>query len=454
MINVGIGQDDRVTLPERKPPPLNQMGLIHGERPIANEVQVLIRQEALYVIDEHALSDVRTELGGVLLGQAYQYKGQIYVQVDAAVTAKSDQHGPVHFTFTADAWAGIHREREEHYPNLHIVGWFHTHPDLGVFYSSDDVVVHSVAFDMPWHVGLVVDPVRRQSCFFGWVPNEREARGYEIKPIHGFYELTNLQNESVIDWRVTHRAGLGEMIEAAYNTYTGAGEVYDDHVYNVVREATLFPPRINFAIATSAVVLSLILLLVVAWPIRTRTNGLERVAMLLASERMEEQMAAGLAVCPSPNMQIVLPQSQSTYVVGSQIDFFGVADLSSASRYELQYRQISPLNYRRIDTEQISWQTADGFRFSQRFNDLGSWDTTDLEAGSYEARLVAYNDNNFPISSSACKIRIKLLSRPVPAVVTIAPTAVPANYTPEPNVAPAPTPQDSAPTGGTTGIDN
>lgn len=453
MINVGIGQGDQVALPEHKPPPLNQMGLIHGELPAPHEVWVLLRQEALQAIDDHGLSDVRTELGGVLLGRAFQYRGQTYVQVDAAVSAKSTEHGPVHFTFTADAWAQIHREREEYYPGMQIVGWFHTHPNLGVFYSSDDVVVHSVAFDMPWHVGLVVDPVRRQCCFFGWVPSERETNGRELKPIHGFYELTNQQPHSVIDWRVTHRSALSEMIEAAYNNYAG-GEVYDDHVYRVVREATLFPPRINFAIATSAVVLALLLGVLMGWPLRSRANGLEQVALLLASERMQEQNAAGLTTCPNPTMQILLPKSQASYPVGTIVSFFGVADYPDVRGYQLDYRQVGPLNYRRQEMAQIPWQTADSFWFSQTFDNVGTWNTAALQPGTYQVRLVGYNSNKIPLSNSACVINITLLPPLVSPTVTIAPTAIPADYTPEPNVAPAPTPQDNSTTGGTTGIDN
>ena len=103
-----------------------------------------------------------------MLGRAFRSNGQAYVEVRAAIPAVTKDHGPVHFTFTADAWSQLHKDRSENYPDLDIVGWFHTHPDLGVFYSSDDVVVHSAAFTLPWHMGMVVDPIRKEAGFFGW----------------------------------------------------------------------------------------------------------------------------------------------------------------------------------------------------------------------------------------------------------------------------------------------
>ena len=175
---------------------------LHGEFPTQKQVRVIISQKALLEIDTHAHSDLLREVGGALLGRVVRYQAQTFVEVMAAVVAETADHGPVHFTFTADTWASISRQREEDYPQLDVVGWFHTHPDLGVFYSSDDVVVHSAAFTLPWQVGLVVDPVRQEACFFGWEP---AAGGYEIQPITGFYEWLDVQAKPIVTWEVTHR---------------------------------------------------------------------------------------------------------------------------------------------------------------------------------------------------------------------------------------------------------
>lgn len=45
------------------------------------------------------------------------------------------------------------------------VGWFHTHPNHGIFMSSTDKENHSL-YQKPWQVALVLDPVRGESGFF------------------------------------------------------------------------------------------------------------------------------------------------------------------------------------------------------------------------------------------------------------------------------------------------
>ena len=186
-------------LPFRNLPAPPAEWLLHGQVPTEGQPVVLVHQLALLQINAHSRSNLSCELGGALLGHAYRYKSGVVVEVKAALPATSDDHGPVHFTFSADSWSKLHRDRTAHYAHLDIVGWFHTHPDLGVFYSSDDVVVHSAAFTLPWHVGLVVDPVRAEASFFGWV----EAA---LRPLAGFYEFRERQPESQVAWRAVPSA--------------------------------------------------------------------------------------------------------------------------------------------------------------------------------------------------------------------------------------------------------
>lgn len=169
------------TLPYRIPPVADAC-LLHGGLPDDAHPRVVMSQAAVRQVARHCESDTQVELGGVLLGHAYLHNQQVFVQVEAAIPAITDDQGPVHFTFTGDAWAQLHADKQELYPDLDIVGWFHTHPDLGVFFSADDEVVHAAAFTQPWHVGLVVDPIRQTASYFGW-------SGREIRPILGFYEL-------------------------------------------------------------------------------------------------------------------------------------------------------------------------------------------------------------------------------------------------------------------------
>ena len=199
-------------------PPASALKL-HGHAPAGDQVRVFISQLALAQIDQHANSDLNREVGGVLMGHLREGESHLSIDVLAALPAVSEDYGPVHFTFTADAWARIHEDRSDQYPDLQIVGWFHTHPDLGVFYSADDVVVHSAAFVMPWQVGLVIDPIRLEGCLFGWrsLPNDMTSKPMLI-PINGYYERLDERPSTTTTWRLvrstiweeSYSPGIGE----------------------------------------------------------------------------------------------------------------------------------------------------------------------------------------------------------------------------------------------------
>ncbi|MFZ0545674.1 MAG: Mov34/MPN/PAD-1 family protein [Candidatus Promineifilaceae bacterium] len=195
---------------------------LHGHAPAGDQVRVFISQSALKQVDDHAHSNLDVEVGGVLMGHLREGETHLSIDVLAALPAITDDHGPVHFTFTADAWARIHEDRTDMFPDLQIVGWFHTHPDLGVFYSADDVVVHSAAFVMPWQVGLVLDPIGLEGCLFGWraVPNDMTKT--ELIPINGYYEKLDELPISKATWQFVRSSIWGdsyypEAAGAAYN---------------------------------------------------------------------------------------------------------------------------------------------------------------------------------------------------------------------------------------------
>jgi proteasome lid subunit RPN8/RPN11 len=174
---------------------------VHGHRSESDEVRLIVSQTALRQISLHADSDPDRELGGVLLGTWRIADGRYVVDVTAAMQAVSEDHGPAHFTFTADTWTQIHQERAENFPQADIVGWYHTHPDLGVFFSDDDIVVHSAAFAQPWQVALVIDPVRMEGCAFAWHSAPDEGGPMDLTPLSGFTENMEQQNISMARWR-------------------------------------------------------------------------------------------------------------------------------------------------------------------------------------------------------------------------------------------------------------
>lgn len=119
-------------------------------------------------IEQFANTDTSKELGGVLLGELVTDGGTPQVRILAAIEAKHTKAVHTSIKFTHATWEDINKLKDERYPHLRIVGWFHTHPGFGIFLSRWDMFIHENFFNLPWQVAYVVDPVNGRRGFFRW----------------------------------------------------------------------------------------------------------------------------------------------------------------------------------------------------------------------------------------------------------------------------------------------
>ena len=372
-------------LPFRQPPAPPASWLVHGEAPADTEPTVLIHQLALLQIDAHSRSNLDYELGGALLGTAYRYKSGVIVEVSAALPATSGDHGPVHFTFSADSWSKLHQDRAAHYPQLDIVGWFHTHPDLGVFYSSDDVVVHSAAFTQPWHVGLVVDPVRAEASFFGWVDGA-------LQPLSGFYELPERQPESRVPWRIVQTAVWDQ-------PYVPESAVAQPSAVYLARSGRpRFSGReVGLLASGLALLLGFFWVAGVVVPLQRRVNSLETTILNMAQVALADSNAQS---CPDPRLRLLVPLSGQSYAAGTTIPLLGTAAYPDAPRYQVDVRA------KGLDP----WTTVGRVNRDTRLGTITEWNSAGYPPGNYELRLAAVDRNNIRIAgSSPCSIEVNLM---------------------------------------------
>lgn len=383
-----IGQPEIDSLPERPLTKFIANAYLHGRQPAANQVVVSHSQQALSQIRAHSISNLRSELGGVLLGHAYRDGEQLIVEVIAALPARNDDHGPIHFTFTADAWSQIHNERAKSYPSLEIVGWFHTHPGLGVFYSSDDVVVHTAAFTLPWHVGLVVDPLGNEASYFGWQDGV-------LTPIPGYFEQLDTQETPIVPWRVAKtEVWHTRETEQFYASYEGRGD--DAGTMTASYGLTHSLPLTNGALlGIVGFVIGFFLLFGWVVALNRQVNNLESVIAGLANET-----SLNAAVCPNPNLRILAPTTDSVVHSGGDVAIFGTAVLPNAARYQVEFRPASG----------ELWELAG---VQRRQTDLGlliNWDTSELPFGLYDVRLTAVDRQNIPLpNTTSCQIALELI---------------------------------------------
>lgn len=378
-------------LPERPWPPLAEKCLLHGTEPGPDQVHVIVRPAALAQIKAHSNSNLRSELGGALLGQAYRHQSTVFVDVAAALPAVSGDHGPLHFTFSADSWSQLQKDRAEHYSELAIIGWFHTHPGLGVFYSGDDVVVHSAAFTLPWHVGLVVDPVRHEACFFGWV-------GGQVEPLNGFYEWTGGQHTSAVNWQVVPaavwRAAEGYGLDPDGAT---AGERLASRVYTPgARWPALSPLAGWLGLAAGALGLLLAFSLLVGWvlPLARQVGYLQSTVLTLA-----DNGAGNAAACPDSNLRLLAPATGQVVTAGSRVEMIGTADVPEAARYRVEVRPAG------TDT----WSLVNAASRNTSLGLLAEWDTAPHTPALYDVRLTAVDRNNVRLANTAlCLIMVEV----------------------------------------------
>ncbi|MGD8457868.1 MAG: Mov34/MPN/PAD-1 family protein [Anaerolineales bacterium] len=162
-------------------------------------ISMFVTQKAYVRICAHAGSDLENEVGGWMVGKQRtdNNTGEGFIVVEAVLPAVHVDHGSAHLTFTQDSQVAMYAMMEERYPGKDLVGWYHTHPKMGIFLSKYDHWLHKNFFKQPWQVALVVEPHSNVAGFFTW---DSEGK-LDTRYYYGFYEINNGQARSVVHWK-------------------------------------------------------------------------------------------------------------------------------------------------------------------------------------------------------------------------------------------------------------
>lgn len=131
---------------------------------------VIMEAEVARKIRQHARTSMKTEVCGVLLGSAEQGR----TVIEACVAGINAAQGGAHVTFTQDTWEHIYKIKDRQFPEMKIVGWYHSHPGFGVFLSEHDLFIQENFFSNPLQVAWVHDPHTDEEGCFGWVNGATE----------------------------------------------------------------------------------------------------------------------------------------------------------------------------------------------------------------------------------------------------------------------------------------
>jgi proteasome lid subunit RPN8/RPN11 len=125
---------------------------------------VVVSSEVARGIRQHARSNMKTEVCGVLIGGVKN--GALHI--DECIAGKDAAQAGTHVTFTQDTWEHIYKVKDADFPDERIVGWYHSHPGFGIFLSDHDTFIHRNFFSAPEQVAWVYDPHSDEEGFFGW----------------------------------------------------------------------------------------------------------------------------------------------------------------------------------------------------------------------------------------------------------------------------------------------
>ncbi len=149
--------------------------------PGPDDLPIYVDLDVLADMEQHALSDTSVELGGVLLGGRHlDSGGRPFVVITECLRAAHYESTKGSFKFTHETWSAITRQRQAIAPELQMVGWYHTHPDWGVFLSGMDLFICKHFFRDKLDVAYVIDPCNGDRGMFQWTnaanPKEQPQR--------------------------------------------------------------------------------------------------------------------------------------------------------------------------------------------------------------------------------------------------------------------------------------
>jgi proteasome lid subunit RPN8/RPN11 len=131
---------------------------------VQEQAPLRIDSEVVRQIRQHARSENKTEVCGVLIGR----ETADGIDVSWCIAGVNAAQGGAHVTFTQDTWEHIYKIKDKEYPNERILGWYHSHPGFGVFLSDHDTFIHRNFFSSKRQVAWVYDPHSDEEGCFGW----------------------------------------------------------------------------------------------------------------------------------------------------------------------------------------------------------------------------------------------------------------------------------------------
>ncbi len=143
------------------------MALVHDSQ-LQAKLDVHIDAHVHKQIAQFAMDNRGRECAGLLLGVVETTSNTRIVHITAAVNANEAEGDSASVRISLAAWAEMLQVRDSDFPELRVLGWFHSHSSWGFFMSDADVFIHRHFFPHPNMVAYVLDPATGRDGFFYW----------------------------------------------------------------------------------------------------------------------------------------------------------------------------------------------------------------------------------------------------------------------------------------------
>jgi len=159
---------------------------------------LVVTQDVLSAVCRHVAEDLSREFGGFLLGNRYVCPQSAceYVLIDNYYEAGFTEGDATSLLFSTDTWADLTDKLHTRFRGKALVGWYHSHPRMGVYLSERDAEVHHSRFPEAWTCALVLEPEKGHGGFFVY----EAGRLNRTQPVEFYEYFDHLSAESVVFW--------------------------------------------------------------------------------------------------------------------------------------------------------------------------------------------------------------------------------------------------------------
>jgi proteasome lid subunit RPN8/RPN11 len=145
------------------PPPPKEQIIFPRKKPVEN-FEICITKNSIDKMIMHCrdFAEERLEVMGFLIGDVYKWNDIYITNAKDAVTTDLDATS-ISVKFARDGFDELFAKLDEIPFEYILVGWYHSHPGLGCFLSETDIDTQRRMFNKPFHIAMVVDPIKGQT---------------------------------------------------------------------------------------------------------------------------------------------------------------------------------------------------------------------------------------------------------------------------------------------------